>query len=691
MKKGLLVAIIATSASVLMSQVTLNNLLSAPFYNNIAPAPDGSKVAFVKNERGVRNIQIAEAPAWKPRNLTNFDSDDGLDINNLEWLATNDALVFVRGNAPQERAEEPHNPAHLMESTAPALWKVRLSDGKMERIGYGGAPSIFGDKLVFVRGGQVYSKKTDDTVSAKQLFQVRKGATQVRWSPDGTKLAFVTSRGEHSFVGVYDFSKNDYQFLDPSVDRDAEPCWSPDSKEVAFLRLPRNVELDVKFRPLRKMPAWSIRAVNIATGNARTLFARPDSSIGQAYQPFNSKQQLWWTATGHLVFCTEQTGWQQAYAVNVSDGIITALTSGEFEVDELILAPNRHQAYIVSNQNDMDRKHIYVLDFKRLNEGIKPLVTSKSIESNIAVSTDGKTLFAIQTTGTLPTRVVKISEKKVQVLTDLPATFPQKDLVEPEMLRLKARDSFEFHNQVFFPKNLKQDRSHPALIFVHGGPRQQMLMGYHPNWYYANAYHLSQYYAAQGIIVAHINYRSGIGYGWNFREAEGYGASGCAEFQDLEALGEWLKKHPSVNTSKMTVWGGSYGGYMTAHALARRSDLFAAGVDIHGVHNWNTEIPSFMPEYDSLRLPQIGQLAYRSSPMNYIDGWRSPVLLIHGDDDANVDFRESETLARALRRKGVDVEQLIIPDEVHLFLRYESWSKAYTRAAAFLERRVYKQ
>jgi dipeptidyl aminopeptidase/acylaminoacyl peptidase len=133
------------------------------------------------------------------------------------------------------------------------------------------------------------------------------------------------------------------------------------------------------------------------------------------------------------------------------------------------------------------------------------------------------------------------------------------------------------------------------------------------------------------------------------------------------------------------------GGYMTAHALARRSDLFAAGVDMHGVHNWNTEIPTFMPEYDSLRLPQIGQLAYRSSPMNYIDGWRSPVLLIHRDDDANVNFRESETLARALRQKGIDFEQLIIPDEVHLFLRYDSWSKAYTRAAAFLERRVFKK
>jgi dipeptidyl aminopeptidase/acylaminoacyl peptidase len=218
-----------------------------------------------------------------------------------------------------------------------------------------------------------------------------------------------------------------------------------------------------------------------------------------------------------------------------------------------------------------------------------------------------------------------------------------------------------------------------------------MLMGYHPSLYYANAYHLSQYFAAQGVVVAHINYRSGIGYGWQFREAENYGASGCSEFQDLEALGEWLKKHPSVNPSKITVWGGSYGGYMTAHALARRSDLFVAGVDMHGVHNWNTAVQTFQPDYDSLRLPKIAQTAYRSSPINYIDGWQSPVLFIHGDDDANVDFRETELIVRSLRRKNVAFEQFIIPDEVHSFLRYESWLKAYTRLADFLDRQVFKK
>jgi dipeptidyl aminopeptidase/acylaminoacyl peptidase len=673
------------------AQVTLDNLLSAPFYSQITVAPNGQRVAWVKNERGVRNIQIADAPDWKPRNVTNQTADDGLEINGLEWLSDSENLLYVRGNAPQVRAREPHNPAHLMESAAPMIWKLTVTDGKKEQIGNGSTPSVFGDKLVFNRGGQVFFKDLKTNDAPRQLFQVRNGASQVRWSPDGSKLAFVSSRGEHSFVGVYDFDKKDYQFLSPSAERDNEPCWSPDGKQIAFIKQPRNIETDVIFFPVRSAPAWSIVVADVATGKTKTVFTRPQNSIGQAYQPHTGKQQLLWTATNQILFVGEQTGWQQLYAINLADGKTTALTEGEFEVDEIQLSADRKRCFIVSNQNDLDRKHIYLVDFQQITEGVQRLTLGKTIEAQIALLPDAKTIFAIQTSGTMPTQVVKITDGQIQALTELPLRFPQKELVNPDPLQLKAMDGVTFYNQVFYPKNLKQDRSHAALIFVHGGSRRQMLMGYHQGQYYANAYHLSQYFAAQGVVVAHINYRSGIGYGWDFREAKGYGASGCAEFQDLEMLGEWLKKHPSVNPSKITVWGGSYGGYMTAHALGRRSDLFVAGVDMHGVHNWNTAIQTFQPDYDSLRTPLKGQSAFKSSPMNYVEGWQSPVLFIHGDDDANVNFLETETITRVLRRKGVDFEQFILPDEVHSFLRYESWLKAYERTAAFLEQKVYKK
>ena len=122
--------------------------------------------------------------------------------------------------------------------------------------------------------------------------------------------------------------------------------------------------------------------------------------------------------------------------------------------------------------------------------------------------------------------------------------------------------------------------------------------------------------------------------------------------------------------------------------LSRASDLFAAGVDFHGVHDWNQGIRTFMPDYNVLDDPEFSRLAFASSPMASVDTWRSPVLLIHGDDDRNVSFIESIKLITALRKRGVEVEQLVFPDEVHDFLRHQNWVRGYKAAADFFNRRL---
>jgi dipeptidyl aminopeptidase/acylaminoacyl peptidase len=119
--------------------------------------------------------------------------------------------------------------------------------------------------------------------------------------------------------------------------------------------------------------------------------------------------------------------------------------------------------------------------------------------------------------------------------------------------------------------------------------------------------------------------------------------------------------------------------------------LFAAGVDIHGVHNWNDEVPTFASNYDSLKYAAIGKMAYQSSPMHFINGWKSPVLFIHGDDDRNVPFSETVNIIEALRPRGVYFEQLVFPDEVHSFLLHRSWVKAYEAAFEFIDRQFLKK
>jgi dipeptidyl aminopeptidase/acylaminoacyl peptidase len=253
-------------------------------------------------------------------------------------------------------------------------------------------------------------------------------------------------------------------------------------------------------------------------------------------------------------------------------------------------------------------------------------------------------------------------------------------MVAPQPVVFSAADGLQIHGQLFLPPN-QPPKPAPAMVFFHGGSRRQMLLGWHYMYYYSNAYALNQYLANSGYVVLSVNFRSGIGYGLDFREALNYGASGGSEYNDVQGAGVYLRSRSDVDPARIGVWGGSYGGYLTAMALARASDLFRAGVDFHGVHNWATElgIPPTEPDY---------RVAFEASPMAYIKGWRSPVLLIQGDDDPDVQFNQTVMLADALRQQKVEVEELVFPDEVHDFLLHKSWLQAYRAAVRFLARHL---
>src|SRR5258708_23615137 len=129
-----------------------------------------------------------------------------------------------------------------------------------------------------------------------------------------------------------------------------------------------------------------------------------------------------------------------------------------------------------------------------------------------------------------------------------------------------------------------------------------------------------------------------------FREARAQGATGASEYNDVLGAALCLRGRPDVAPSRIGLWGGSYGGYLTARGLARASNLFAAGVDFHGVHDWTIRNAanagaatgtSADPAAEAAR-QEAGRVAFASSPMASVSTWRSPVLLIHGDDDRNV-------------------------------------------------------
>ena len=540
--------------------------------------------------------------------------------------------------------------------------------------------------MAFVRRGAIWTAPVDESKPATQVAAVRGGLGSVSWSPEGSRLLFASNRGTHAFIGILDLAAKSIHWLAPSVDTDESPVWSADGKQVAFLRTPA-ASWHMLFTPERRGEPWSIVVADANTLKGRTVF-RADTGRGSVYRNIVGPQ-LTWAAGDRLVFPWEKTGWTSLYSISANGGAPVLLTPGEFEVEYVTFTPDRREVIYNSNQGDIDRRDIWRVN---VTGGPPRAVTSGAdIEWQPAVTSDGGNIAFLKSGTRRPAHaVIQVGAAAPRELAPgtIPADFPEHAMVDPQPVIFTSTDGLRIHGQLFLPPGAKAGDARPAAIFMHGGSRRQMLLGWNYASYYANAYAFNQHLASKGYVVLALNYRSGIGYGMEFREALNYGASGGSEFQDVMAAGLYLAGRTDVDPKRIALWGGSYGGYLTAMGLSRASNLFAAGVDFHGVHDWNVGTATFVPSYNPLENPERTRTAFNASPMSSVDGWRSPVLVIHGDDDRNVRFVETVTLVQALRARNVEVEQLVFPDEIHGFLRWDRWVEAYKASAEFLDRKL---
>ncbi|MEO7208078.1 MAG: prolyl oligopeptidase family serine peptidase [Steroidobacteraceae bacterium] len=671
-----LAACLTQGAAALAAPVAIEELMQAPYPSSLVASVKGNFVAWVFDTKGCRNIWVAQGA--HARQITPYTLDDGFDIGDLAWSADESLVAYVRGGSIED--DQPANVNNSAEGPAPReVWVISTSGGAPRKLGGGHSPSFSpdGSRLVFADKGRIMSAELAAGATAAPLIVDEGRISSMTFSADGKKLAFVSARKEHSLIGVFDFAAKTIAWLSPSLDHDTSPVFSSSGSEVAFIRIPS--EKNPEFVSHRAGQPWSIWVADAASGEGRRVWVA-DSGVGSAFEPTLAPKNLLWNSSDELVFPWEKTGWLQLYAIPARGGALRPITHGQFEVVHMILSPDRRRLVYSSNE-DIDRMHVWTVDFK--NGKPTPVSKDHAIEDYPQVSGDG-TIFALQSDATKPLQpVMLVAGARWQLLApDGTATFPSAKLATPEPVTYSAKDGQLVHAQLFLPRDAGT-KPHPAIMFFHGGPRRQMLLGFNPmgayNWMYA----LNQRLVAEGYIVISVNYRGGIGYGLDYREAKNFGPDGGSEVNDILGTVSYLQGRKDVDPHKLGIWGGSYGGLMTALGLARASKDIAVGVDYAGVYNWDTLLASVGVPVEPGEATRRG---LDSSPVATIDQWHSPVLVVQADDDRNVPLQQSLELIEDLRLHHIDHEEIIMPNEIHDLARYSSWMALFHATDAYLNR-----
>jgi Tol biopolymer transport system component len=458
------------TAAQAQSAFTLEQVLSSPFPTGLVAAEHGSRVAWVFDAKGVRNVWVADGPDFvhSARQVTRYTADDGQPIASLRLTPDGKTALYALGSELND-AQESANPESWTKGAKQQVFAldVDAKNAAPRLLGDMGCPeegcediqiSPDGKLALWSAKKKLWVASVDGKQPAKELASVRGTVVQPKWSPDGKHIAFVTERGDHSLIAIYDFGGDSIRYVAPSVDKDSMPRWSPDGKWILFARTAGD-EARLPLIPVRPKP-WSLWIADAATGTGRLLW-RSGEKLDDSLPELTEDGSLNFAAD-RIVFASEQDGRNHLYSIAASGGAATLLTPGEFDVEDVTLSADKAWVIYSSNQDDadprdMDRRHLWRVAVG----GGKPqqaLTSGETIEWSPVQTGDGKSIVCLGSTATSPAMpyVVSASGREMIAKQALPGDFPSSSLVTPKQVIFQSEDGVTLHGQLFLPQLISQ-------------------------------------------------------------------------------------------------------------------------------------------------------------------------------------------------------------------------------------------
>ena len=616
-----------------------------------AGAAQAGAVSFIVQEGGGTSLYRAEAPGYLPQLVDRADMSEP-PLSGLAMSADGMTVSFSRhGAIAFARRGEP---------------VCTLGSGAV------GALSPDGEKLAVTGSAGVVLYRLNApcaSVLAGARVLSDRPAIGPLWSSDSQTLAFEEPQGRARQIALFGLSTG-LRRLDNHGALDVAPAFSPDGRRIAFLRLDPGTDAVASLTDEDPPTRFHLMRADLMLAELQTLWTSPGLDSFARQWRSRTTAPVVWLDDQRLLFLSEHAGWLHLYLRTV-DGVLRDLHPGRCEVDGFALAPPK-EVVVSDNCDGLDRRRLRRITLN--TGGAAPLSPIEGVAAFPQTFNRGQSLLALEDDGGgVNLRLIDAQGARFILAPNRPAPPPQS-------VTLAAQDGLPLTGQVRRPTGGAV--LHPAVIFLHGGPQRQMLAGAPPQSFYARWGRIEDRLARQGFVVLALNYRGGLGQGRDFRRAAGAGRAGASELQDVLAAQAYLARQPDVDPHRLGLIGDSWGGWLAALALATHSDLFKAGVVAAGVYDLSET------GYGPSLAPAEKAMARDASAAGHIDGWRAPVLIIHGDQDRTVPFSQAVEMAGALRARKVEVEFQVLQGSAHAPRTQNDWETAGQATVDFLTRQL---